>query len=109
MEYFTTNMRRFTMANQHINYDEKMRLITECRQSGLSDHQWCIRNNNISPSTFYTWISRLKNNPSMEPPKSQAITKVTTNAKHDVVQVNVVSNFPQRYHNPTSNIKTKKQ
>jgi transposase-like protein len=77
------------MANQHINYDEKMRLITECRQSGLSDHQWCIRNN-ISPSTFYTWISRIKNNLSIELPKSQAVTKVAKNAKQDIVQVNLL-------------------
>ena len=38
---------------------DQIRLITECRQSGLSDYQWC-REQGIKPGTFYNWISRLR-------------------------------------------------
>ena len=38
---------------------EQIKLITECRQSGLSDYQWC-KTQNINPGTFYNWVSKLK-------------------------------------------------
>jgi len=43
------------------NLTEKQRydLILECRNSGLTDYQWCTENN-IHPGTFYNWVSRLK-------------------------------------------------
>ena len=41
-------------------YDEKYRLITQCRQSGLADASWC-RQNGIASSTFYSWVSQLRN------------------------------------------------
>ena len=31
----------------------------ECRQSGLSDYQWC-REQGINPGTFYNWVSKLR-------------------------------------------------
>lgn len=38
---------------------EQIKLITECRQSGLSDYQWC-RKQGIHPGTFYNWVSKLR-------------------------------------------------
>lgn len=38
---------------------DQIRLIMECRQSGLSDYQWCEKNG-IYPGTFYNWISKLR-------------------------------------------------
>ena len=38
---------------------EQYRLIMECRQSGLTDHQWCVQHN-IKPGTFYNWVKRLR-------------------------------------------------
>ena len=38
---------------------EQVKLIMECRQSGLSDYQWC-QNQGINPGTFYNWVSKLK-------------------------------------------------
>ena len=38
---------------------EQIRLIMECRQSGLSDYQWC-RKQGINPGTFYNWVSKLR-------------------------------------------------
>ena len=34
---------------------EQIRLINECRQSGMTDADWC-RENDIAVSTFYNWV-----------------------------------------------------
>jgi len=47
------------MRAKRIPQDEQLKLITECRQSGLSDYQWC-RMHDIQPGTFYNWISRFR-------------------------------------------------
>ena len=38
---------------------EQYEIIMECRQSGLSDHQWCLEHD-INPGTFYNWVQRLR-------------------------------------------------
>ena len=38
---------------------EQIRIIKECRQSGMTDAGWC-RKNDISVSTFYNWVSRCR-------------------------------------------------
>jgi hypothetical protein len=40
---------------------EQYKLVMDCRQSGLSDHEWC-REHGIKLSTFYTWVRRLRQN-----------------------------------------------
>lgn len=47
------------MYNNSVRKDDQIKLIMECRQSGLSDYHWCIQNN-IKPGTFYNWISKLR-------------------------------------------------
>ena len=42
-----------------VRKDEQIRLIMECRKSGLSDYQWC-KTREINPGTFYNWVSKLK-------------------------------------------------
>ena len=42
-----------------IRRDEQIELIMKCRQSGLSDYQWC-EIQGIKPSTFYNWVSKLR-------------------------------------------------
>ena len=44
------------MSAKRISSDEQFRLTMECRQSGLSDYQWC-QTNEINPGTFYNWVS----------------------------------------------------
>ena len=39
--------------------DEWMKLVTECRQSGLTDAAWC-NEHGISPSCFYNAVTRLR-------------------------------------------------
>lgn len=48
----TTRKARVSMA-------EQIRLINECRQSGMTDTDWC-RENDIAVSTFYNWVSRCR-------------------------------------------------
>ena len=38
---------------------EQYEIMMECRQSGLSDHQWCLEND-INPGTFYNWVRRFR-------------------------------------------------
>lgn len=38
---------------------EQYNMIMECRQSGLSDHQWCLEHD-INPGTFYNWVRRFR-------------------------------------------------
>ena len=48
---------------------EQYDMIMECRQSGLSDHQWCLEHD-INPGTFYNWVKRLRQKGCMDLPAS---------------------------------------
>lgn len=45
--------------NKRVCKEDQIRLIMECRQSGLSDYQWCEQNG-IHPGNFYNWVSKLR-------------------------------------------------
>lgn len=47
------------MKPNAVRKPEQIKLIMECRQSGLSDYQWC-RKQGINPGTFYNWVSKLR-------------------------------------------------
>ena len=47
------------MRSKRTSTEEQLRLITECRQSGQTDYEWC-QQHNIKVSTFYSWVHRLK-------------------------------------------------
>ena len=47
------------MQKRIVRRDEQIKLIMECRQSGLSDYQWCQRQD-INVGTFYNWVSKLR-------------------------------------------------
>ena len=47
------------MRSKRTSPEEQLRLITECRQSGLTDHEWC-QQHNIKVSTLYSWVHGLK-------------------------------------------------
>lgn len=65
--------------------EEWLVIINECRQSGLSDHEWCNANN-IPPSSFYNAVKRLRGSVSsteISPKESE------TPYVQDVVQIEV--------------------
>lgn len=47
------------MRTARVCFEEQYRLVMECRQSGLSDYQWCLEHN-IKPGTFYNRGRRLR-------------------------------------------------
>lgn len=67
--------------------DEWMELVTECRQSGLTDAAWC-NEHGISPSCFYNAVTRLRKRACQIPnPVGKASTFDLTSHKQDVVQI----------------------
>ena len=67
--------------------DDWMELVTECRQSGLTDAAWC-ETQGISPSCFYNAVSRLCKKACQIPdPIGKASTLDLTSHKQDVVQI----------------------
>lgn len=78
------------MRSKRISADEQFQLIMECRQSGLSDYQWC-QMNDINPGTFYNWISRLRKRGTAIPVSSDQ-GKKTSAPLQEVVKVNLIPN-----------------
>ena len=76
------------MKSKRVSTDEQFRLIMECRQSGLSDYQWC-KVNDVNPSTFYNWINRNRKS-GMVIPMSPNQGKKISAPLQEVVKVNLV-------------------
>ena len=78
------------MANKRLDYDKIYELVMQCRQSGLSDRQWCL-DNNIVPSTFYYWIRKLQQRACCDLPEtaSRKGSVPVASARQDVVCVNI--------------------
>ena len=77
------------MANKRLDYDKIHELIMECRTSGLTDRQWCT-DHDIPPSTFYTWVRRLRQKACYEIPEhAEKTNRIIPAAKQDVVCVPV--------------------
>ena len=68
---------------------EQIKLINECRKSGMTDADWC-RENNITPSTFYNWLSRCRQIASDKIPQPSYGHSGTPRPKQDVVPVSIV-------------------
>ena len=75
------------MNANSIRKPDQIRLITECRQSVLSDYQWC-REQGINPGTFYNWISRLKKAGYTIPDSESKV--YATPVKQEVVKLDLI-------------------
>ena len=74
--------------------DEWMELVTECRQSGLTDAAWC-NERGISSSCFYNAVSRLRKKACQVPdPVRKASNFDLTSHKQDVVQIAIEPETP---------------
>ena len=76
------------MKSKRISCDEQMQLIMECRQSGLSDYQWC-QMHDINPGTFYNWISRMKKQ-GITLPESSGRGRHTSSPVQEVVKLELI-------------------
>lgn len=72
---------------------EQIKLINECRKSGLTDADWC-RENDIKPSTFYNWLSRCRKIAVDQIPQPSYGHSETPRPKQDVVPVSIVHDQP---------------
>lgn len=72
---------------------EQIRLINECRKSGMTDADWC-RENDIIPSTFYNWLSRCRKIAADQIPQPSYGHSETPRPKQDVVPVSIVHDQP---------------
>ena len=63
------------------NDEHWLKLITQCRSSGLTDRQWCIENG-IPVSTFYYHVRALRKKACEVPEAVDAATR-----KQEVVQI----------------------
>ncbi len=75
------------IMRKRVSKEQQIKFIMECRQSGLSDYQWCEQND-IYPGTFYNWVSKLRKS-GYTFPKSEEVDTVTPNVQ-DVVKVDVL-------------------
>lgn len=81
------------MANAKLDIDKIFKLVMACRQSGMSDRQWCIEHD-IHPSTFYYWIKKLRNHACYDIPENTYHTSNKDSPsciiKQDVVKVDLI-------------------
>ncbi len=73
--------------SQHRSLDEWFELVTNCRQSGLSDAEWCNLHG-ISRSTFGKAISRLRGKTYALSAKNKT-KDLDFTSKQEVVKINV--------------------
>lgn len=77
------------MRNRKRNLNEWMDIITECRQSGMSDAAWCELNG-VSVNCFYNAVSRLRKKACEIPaPQGKACALDITSTKQDIVEVSI--------------------
>ena len=73
--------------NKRVCKADQIKLIMECRRSGLSDYQWCEQNG-IHAGTFYNWVSKLKKSGYTVPESESRLA--ATPAVQEVVKVDLV-------------------
>lgn len=97
------------MSKTRLSSDEQFQHVMECRQSGLSDHQWCLEND-IKPSTFYTWIQRLKKKGYSDIPGPARRNGYAPTQKQEVVRIDFatpsvnVSNYSDEVPYPSTGL-----
>lgn len=91
-KHFTLFWGVIIMRKPNVSRDEQIRLIMECRNSGLSDYQWC-REKDILPGTFYNWIRRLRKSGYVIPDSD--INSKASPRHQEVVKVNLVQSTSQ--------------
>ena len=92
------------MRSKRIPAEEQYRLIMECRQSGLTDHQWCVEHD-IKPGTFYNWVKRLRQKGCMDLPASTGRSHSAPESQ-EVVRVDFHDTDTPSYEQPLNMIPT---
>ena len=69
--------------SKRVYKDDQIQLIMKCRQSGLSDYQWCKH-----PGNFYNWVSKLRKQGYSFPDSQSKLTAVPN--IQEVVKVDLI-------------------
>jgi len=83
-------------CNRRVLMTEQIRLINECRHSGMTDADWCCEND-IAVSTFYNWVSRCRKAAAAQiPPPNYGHLEIPR-PKKGVVPIDIVpEHFPEQ-------------
>ena len=84
-----------------LNAQQRYALILECRNSGLTDYQWCTEHG-IHPGTFYNWVSKLKKKGITDIPDPCSRESVHAVNKQEVVKLETYSVRPEVINEPTT-------
>ena len=79
------------MANtrkSRVPKEEQLKLINECRTSGMTDIDWC-REHGIAVSTFYYWVKQLRKEAAQIPAPAYGHSE-NPRPKQDVVPIDIV-------------------
>ena len=87
-----------------IPMEEQIRLINECRQSGMTDAEW-YREKDIAVSTFYNWVSRCPKAAADQIPVANYGHLEVPRPKQDVVSIDFVPNQIPQQHTASQNPK----
>ena len=82
------------MRAQRKTREEQYQLILECRNSGLSDYNWCTEHD-INPGTFYNWVKRLRKTGVYDIPAPAGIATYAPTPKQDIVKVELMDDVEE--------------
>lgn len=81
------------MSTPRRTANEQYQLIMECRNSGLSDYQWCTEHD-INPGTFYNWVKRLRKKACFDIPPANGRDTYKPTPKQEIVKLEVLPDIP---------------
>lgn len=81
------------MSTPRRTANEQYQLIMECRNSGLSDYQWCTEHD-INPGTFYNWVKRLRKKACFHIPPANGRDTYKAAPKQEIVKLEVLPDIP---------------
>lgn len=86
-----------TTRKAQVPMTKQIRLINECRQSGMADADWC-RENGIAANTFYNWVSRCGKAAADQIPAPNYGHHAEPLSKQDVVPIDIAPDyFPEQH------------
>lgn len=75
--------------------EQRFELVMECRNSGLTDYQWC-KEHDIHPGTFYNWIARFRKQGYSNIPEPTGRTSKHKAVKQEVVKLEILPDAPAK-------------
>ena len=73
-------------CNPRVPADLQYQLIMECRNSGLTDYQWC-KEHGTQPGTFYKWLCHLRKKACYDLPIPVSKGELASSVKQEVVRL----------------------